>query len=365
MTTSPVQSVTEEMLAELQAKMETSDEGFSADEVEPLIATIRQQRADDASTSGNKYRAELYDEVWEQARSMGYGNVTNALVELERLRAAPEGITMERIERHAQPAGECPSSAKVVLLSSIKRLLAAPAAPAPAAPQSRVIRAAYEVLLGCVSSPQIAALIDVPTVERVAKQLNDLLPGHDTPEPAAQEPSWGYARTIGNLVAQLGTLDPEMPIYAPLRLDDGRVSLKGLTLSKEWKTGRFIQPGEDAERVAVLWTQPQTPAAQKPVAVEVVAVTRDSDDGLYLDWAVEGGIDALEQPGVVLLVAHSTITDERGRGEVYNAPPAAEQPDTVPVPRELARALLDEGKRADTWAAQDKLRALLGKDGEE
>lgn len=132
MTTSPVQSVTEEMLAELQAKMETSDEGFSADEVEPLIATIRQQRADDASTSGNKYRAELYDEVWEQARSMGYGNVTNALVELERLRAAPEGITMERIERHAQPAGECPSSAKVVLLSSIKRLLAAPAAPAPA-----------------------------------------------------------------------------------------------------------------------------------------------------------------------------------------------------------------------------------------
>lgn len=44
--------------------------------------------------------------------------------------AVPEGITLERIERHAQPAGGCPSSAKVVLLSSLKRLFAgAPAAP--------------------------------------------------------------------------------------------------------------------------------------------------------------------------------------------------------------------------------------------
>ncbi|SEJ56833.1 hypothetical protein SAMN05216201_11120 [Pseudomonas linyingensis] len=53
--------------------------------------------------------------------------------------------------------------------------------------EARIIRAAYEVLLGCVSSQQIAALLDVPTVERVAKQLNDLLPGRDTPAPAAQE----------------------------------------------------------------------------------------------------------------------------------------------------------------------------------
>lgn len=33
--------------------------------------------------------AELYDEVWEKARDMGYGNVTDALVELERMNAAP------------------------------------------------------------------------------------------------------------------------------------------------------------------------------------------------------------------------------------------------------------------------------------
>jgi hypothetical protein len=35
-------------------------------------------------TTGDKYRAELYDEVWQKARDMGYGNVTEALTALER-----------------------------------------------------------------------------------------------------------------------------------------------------------------------------------------------------------------------------------------------------------------------------------------
>ena len=39
-------------------------------------------------TRSDKYRAELYDEVWQKARDMGYGNVTNALVALERLNQA-------------------------------------------------------------------------------------------------------------------------------------------------------------------------------------------------------------------------------------------------------------------------------------
>lgn len=40
------------------------------------------------STSSDRYRAELYDEVWEMARAMGYGNITEALVELKRMKAA-------------------------------------------------------------------------------------------------------------------------------------------------------------------------------------------------------------------------------------------------------------------------------------
>lgn len=47
------------------------------------------------STTSDKYRAELYDEVWAQARLIGYGNVTEALADLERKKAAER----ERIER--------------------------------------------------------------------------------------------------------------------------------------------------------------------------------------------------------------------------------------------------------------------------
>lgn len=38
-------------------------------------------------SSKDQYRAELYDEVWQKARDMGYGNVTDALVALERMKA--------------------------------------------------------------------------------------------------------------------------------------------------------------------------------------------------------------------------------------------------------------------------------------
>ncbi|WPP47730.1 hypothetical protein [Pseudomonas sp. AN-1] len=39
------------------------------------------------STTSDKYRAELYDEVWDKARAMGFSNVTEALAELERIKA--------------------------------------------------------------------------------------------------------------------------------------------------------------------------------------------------------------------------------------------------------------------------------------
>lgn len=53
-------------------------------------------------TTSDKYRAELYDEVWQKARDMGYGNATDALVALERLNAAPSlpaaGSPVEDVE---------------------------------------------------------------------------------------------------------------------------------------------------------------------------------------------------------------------------------------------------------------------------
>lgn len=54
-------------------------------------------------------------------------------------------------------------------------------------PVAPIIRAAYEVLIGCVSSPSIAAHLDVPTVERIAKRLNDLLPGYAHADPGEVE----------------------------------------------------------------------------------------------------------------------------------------------------------------------------------
>lgn len=47
-------------------------------------------------TTSDKYRAELYDEVWQRARYMGYGNVTDALVELERLKVAAPVVQAEQ-----------------------------------------------------------------------------------------------------------------------------------------------------------------------------------------------------------------------------------------------------------------------------
>lgn len=60
------------------------------------------------------------------------------------------------------------------------------------------------------------------------------------------------------------------------------------------------------------------PAA--PILVEAVAVTRESaEDGLCLEWLVEGGIAALEFPGTYLLVAQGELTNDSGNGYVYRA----------------------------------------------
>ena len=47
---------------------------------EPLYTRPAEQP--DTGTSSDKYKAELYDEVWQLARDMGFGNVTDALMKL-------------------------------------------------------------------------------------------------------------------------------------------------------------------------------------------------------------------------------------------------------------------------------------------
>lgn len=60
-------------------------------------------------------------------------------------------------------------------------------------PEAATIRAAYEILLGCLSLTEVSKELDVTTVQKVAQRLNNLLPGD--PESDASEP----AKTLGAL----------------------------------------------------------------------------------------------------------------------------------------------------------------------
>lgn len=65
-------------------------------------------------TTGYKYKAELYDEVWTKARSLGYGNVTDALEKLEdsdaryqaRVRELEEALAFYAERKHFNIADE-------------------------------------------------------------------------------------------------------------------------------------------------------------------------------------------------------------------------------------------------------------------
>ncbi|QIH05133.1 MULTISPECIES: hypothetical protein [unclassified Pseudomonas] len=71
------------------------------------------------------------------------------------------------------------------------------------------------------------------------------------------------------------------------------------------------------------------PAAQhqgEPILIQAVAVTRQNDEGMYLEWLLEGGICEMEFPGQVLFAMPEAndLCDEDGSAEVYTRP--AEQP---------------------------------------
>lgn len=49
-----------------------------------IVYTRPAEQPEPISSTSDKYKAELYDEVWQLARDMGFGNVTDALMKLER-----------------------------------------------------------------------------------------------------------------------------------------------------------------------------------------------------------------------------------------------------------------------------------------
>lgn len=64
----------------------------------------------------------------------------------------------------------------------------------------------------------------------------------------------------------------------------------------------------------------------EPVLIQAVAVTRDDEEeGLRLEWLLEGGIAEMEFAGQVLFAMPeaNSLCDEDGSAHVYIAPPAA------------------------------------------
>lgn len=57
----------------------------------------------DTETTSDKYKAELYDKVWQLARDMGFGNVTDALMKLNK-QPAPVAVALPEQCHGATPA---------------------------------------------------------------------------------------------------------------------------------------------------------------------------------------------------------------------------------------------------------------------
>lgn len=84
----------------------------------------------------------------------------------------------------------------------------------------------------------------------------------------------------------------------------------------------------NADKVAVWLTESRNEASAanaEPILVQAVAVTRDAgEDGLELDWLLEGGIAEMEFAGQVLFAMHEAndLCDEDGSAYLYRTPPA-------------------------------------------
>lgn len=127
------------------------------------------------------------------------------------------------------------------------------------------------------------------------------------------------------------------------------------------------EPGTSWQRSEPLYTAP--PAAEQPHCPpghELVALPIDRIEREYVPC---GSLDlAMKMLDIGLAFALCNRDHAGTRRDVKKAQRyveemqkllAAEQPDTVAVPRATAIALLDEGPRHETWLAQDALRALL------
>ncbi|CAI8806872.1 hypothetical protein EMIT0324P_11068 [Pseudomonas chlororaphis] len=73
------------------------------------------------------------------------------------------------------------------------------------------------------------------------------------------------------------------------------------------------------EALCERFAQPAAQPQGEPILIQAVAVTRQNDDGMYLEWLLEGGISEMEFPGQVLFAMPEAndLCDEDGSAEIY------------------------------------------------
>lgn len=98
-----------------------------------------------------------------------------------------------------------------------------------------------------------------------AEPCPDCIPPAD--EQAQQEPvRWGSPRNVHELIRQLQTLDPTLPIHASLAVDVNgrwRTRIKPLSISYEQITGLWIEKSDESKKAVVIWTNPDQREAQQ------------------------------------------------------------------------------------------------------
>ena len=157
--------------------------------------------------------------------------------------------------------------------------------------------------------------------------------------PAPSAPSWGYAETVGNLIAQLQTMDPTSAIgagyFVTMPNGERKAKVRGLTISRERVDGSNIRTGDESVPYShVAWaaqderSNPPAPSDVKCTYCGDTGKIEDRVDGLITcpecgyTSAPSDACDALNTSDVV---SHETaFAISKRRHEALSSNPAGE-----------------------------------------
>ncbi|MCP6691304.1 hypothetical protein [Pseudomonas donghuensis] len=132
------------------------------------------------------------------------------------------------------------------------------------------------------------------------------------------------------------------------------VSVPMSTLEKCLRDANLVRFTCD-KHVLLLQDLLSQPAAQhqgEPILIQAVAVSRkDDDEGLRLEWLLEGGITEMEFPGQVLfaMAEANDLCDEDGSAYVHLQPPTSAESSEV----ERLRTVIERQKALITSLRAD------------